>query len=301
MTPASGTTRVRAASLADWLSLVRFSHSIFALPFALIGAAMAAGGWPRPRVAVLVVLCAVLARTSAMAFNRWADRAIDASNPRTSGREIPVGRIAPGAALLCAASCAAAFVACAWWLNPLAGWLSTPVLCVLLGYSYMKRISSAAHFVLGLALALAPLGAWIAVRGELGAGVGAVLWLAAGVLAWVTGFDLIYACQDAEFDRGLGLHSIPARAGVASALRLSGALHVASTACFALAGATAGFGWTWWVALAVAAALLAWEHSIVKPHDLSRVDAAFFAANGWVSVLLCAGALAHYALGASGG
>ena len=276
MTSASGTTRARAGRLADWLSLVRFSHSIFALPFALIGAAMAARGWPEARVLALVVLCAVCARTAAMAFNRWADRAIDADNPRTSGREIPAGRIAPRAALLLAVLAAAAFVAGAWLLNALAGWLSIPVLGVLLGYSYMKRVSSAAHLVLGLALAIAPLGAWIAVRGELGAGVGAVLWLAAGVLAWVAGFDLIYACQDAEFDRRLGLHSIPARAGVAFALRLSSALHVA-------------------------AALLVWEHSIVEPHDLSRVDAAFFAANGWVSVLLAAGALAHYALHASAG
>ncbi|MEY2805626.1 MAG: UbiA-like polyprenyltransferase [Planctomycetia bacterium] len=301
MTPASGASRAGGASLADWLSLVRFSHSIFALPFAFIGAAMAAGGWPSARVAVLVVACAVLARTSAMAFNRWADRAIDADNPRTSAREIPAGRIAPRAALLLAGTCAGLFVLAAWLLNPLAGLLATPVLVVLLGYSYMKRVSSAAHIVLGLALAIAPLGAWIAVRGELGAGVGAVIWLAGGVLAWVAGFDLIYACQDAAFDRGRGLHSIPARAGVAFALRLSSALHVAATACFAMAGASAGFGWTWWLALAVAAALLVWEHSIVKPHDLSRVDAAFFAANGWVSVLLCAGALAHYALAGSSG
>ncbi|MEY2745757.1 MAG: hypothetical protein RL112_799 [Planctomycetota bacterium] len=296
MTPATGTTRAGAARLADWLSLVRFSHSIFALPFALIGAAMAAGGWPPAKVLALVVLCAVFARTSAMAFNRWADRAIDADNPRTSAREIPAGRIAPGAALALAALAAALFMACAWLLNPLAGWLSAPVMVVLLGYSYMKRVSSAAHLVLGLALAIAPLGAWIAVRGELGAGFGAALWLAGGVLSWVAGFDLIYACQDAEFDRGRGLHSIPARAGVAFALRLSSTLHVASTACFVAAGAAAGYGWTWWAALVVAAALLVWEHSIVKPNDLSRVDAAFFAANGWVSVLLAAGALAHYAL-----
>lgn len=285
-----------AGRLRDWLSLVRFSHSIFALPFALAGAFMAARGLPDGRTLALVVACAVAARTAAMAFNRWADRAIDASNPRTSSREIPAGRLRAGAVLAATVLAAAAFVWCSWLLNPLAGKLSLPVLVVLLGYSYMKRVSAAAHFVLGLALAIAPGGAWIAVRGELGEGFGAVVWLAGGVLCWVSGFDLIYACQDAAFDRASGLHSVPARLGVRGALLVSRALHVAAVACFVAAGTAAGFGWTWWTALACAAALLLWEHSIVRHDDLSRVDAAFFTANGWVSVLLALGVWAHYAL-----
>lgn len=280
----------------DWMSLVRFSHSIFALPFALAGAFMAARGMPPVRTLALVVVCAVAARTAAMAFNRWADRTIDAANPRTRQREIPAGRLRAGAVLAATILAAGVFVWCARLLNPLAGLLSLPVLAVLLGYSYMKRVSAAAHFVLGLALAIAPGGAWIAVRGGLGEGFDAVAWLAGGVLCWVSGFDLIYACQDAAFDRANGLHSVPAKLGVRGALLVSRALHAAAVACFAAAGVAAGFGWTWWAALACATALLLWEHSIVRHDDLSRVDAAFFTANGWVSVLLAAGVWAHYAL-----
>jgi 4-hydroxybenzoate polyprenyltransferase len=275
--------------LRDWLSLVRFGHSVFALPFALCGAWLAAGGPPPARVLALVVLCAVLARTAAMGFNRLVDRAIDAANPRTRGRELPAGRLSPRAVAALVALSSAGFVAAACALNALAGALSPAVLLVLLGYSYVKRFSAAAHLVLGLALAIAPVGAWIAVRGTLGPGAAPVLWLAAGVLAWVAGFDLIYACQDADFDRAAGLHSVPARFGVARALALSAALHVATVACFALVGLSARLTAAYWVALLVAAALLLWEHSLVSPRDLSRVDAAFFTANGWVGVGLFVG------------
>lgn len=286
--------------LRDWLSLVRFSHSVFALPFALQGAWLAAGGVPEPRVLALVVLCAVLARTAAMGFNRLVDREIDAANPRTRGRELPAGRLSPRAVLALVLVSSAGFVAAAAALNALAGALAPAVLVVLGGYSYVKRFSAAAHLVLGAALAIAPVGAWIAVRGTLGADAAPVLWLAGGVLTWVAGFDLIYACQDAEFDRAAGLHSVPARFGVARALALSAALHVATVACLALVGLSARLHAAYWVALFVAAALLVWEHSLVTPRDLSRVDAAFFTANGWVGVGLFVGLALDGGLAAGG-
>jgi 4-hydroxybenzoate polyprenyltransferase len=276
--------------LRDWFSLVRFSHSIFALPFALCGAWLARGGPPPARALFLVVLCAVAARTAAMAFNRVVDREQDARNPRTQGRELPKGRISVLGASVLVAFASLAFVSLAFALNRTSGILSVPVLLVLLAYSYVKRVSASAHFVLGLALALAPLGSWVAVRGEVaGAGVVPVLWLAGAVVTWVAGFDLIYACQDVEFDRRSKLHSIPARLGVGRALRLSVILHAATVACLVLVGTSARLSFIWWAAVLVAALLLAWEHSLVSEQDLSRVNAAFFTVNGWVSVLLFLG------------
>jgi 4-hydroxybenzoate polyprenyltransferase len=275
--------------VADYLSLVRFSHSVFALPFALCGAWLAAGGVPALRTLGLVVLCAVAARTAAMAFNRLADARLDARNPRTAQREIPAGRVGRGAASALVAGSAALFLAGAWLLNPLAGWLALPVLAVLLGYSLMKRVHWSAHLVLGLALGLAPLGAWIAVRGAIDSSVAPVLWLSAAVLTWVAGFDLIYACQDAEFDRESGLHSIPARFGIARALTLSALLHAGTLAALVLVGWSAGLSFAWWAALALAGLLLLWEHRIVRPDDLSRVNTAFFTLNGWLGFLVFAG------------
>jgi len=277
------------STLRDWFSLVRFSHSVFALPFALCGAWLAAGGPPGWRTALLIVACAVAARTAAMGFNRLVDRSIDAQNPRTKGREIPSGRLRSSAVRALVLFASVAFVALAFALNTLAGWLALPVLFVLLGYSYVKRFSSAAHLVLGLALAIAPLGAWVAVRGAIGADVAPVLWLALAVMTWVAGFDLIYACQDAEFDRKAGLFSIPARLGIANALRISSALHVVTVVALVLVGTSAGLGWPWWTALAICSGLLVWQHRLVKPDDLSRVDLAFFTLNGWVGVGLFVG------------
>lgn len=276
-------------ALARYLSLVRFSHSVFALPFALQGAWMAARGAPRLATLGWIVLCAVAARTSAMAFNRLVDRAIDARNPRTRGRELPSGALSPRSAALLVLVSATVFVGGAFALNPLCGWLSFPVLGVLLGYSYVKRFSFLAHAVLGLALALAPLGAWLAVRGEIAGDLAPVLALALGVLAWVTGFDLIYACQDVDFDREAGLHSVPARLGVARALWISRCLHAFALACFVAQGLAAGLGAFWWIGVIAAALLLAWEHRLVAPTDLSRVDAAFFTANGWLGIALFLG------------
>lgn len=274
------------AGLATWLSLVRFRHSVFALPFAGIGAWLAAEGAPDARTLLLVVLCAVLARTSAMAFNRWLDRDVDAANPRTRGRELPRGALRPRAVLALALLAGAVFVAGALLLNALSGALAAPVLLVLWGYSACKRVSWASHAVLGLALALAPLGAWVGVRGTLAGLSGAPLLLAGGVLLWVAGFDLVYACQDADFDRAQGLFSVPARFGVRAALALSALAHVGAFALFALFARACGGGWILWGGLAVAAALLAWQHALVRPGDLTRVDLAFFTLNGWVSVAL---------------
>jgi len=272
--------------IADYFSLVRFSHSVFALPFALCGAWLAAGGPPALRTLGLVVSCAVAARTAALSFNRLADAELDARNPRTAAREIPAGRIRRGAALALVLGSAALFTAGAILLNPLAGALALPVLAVLLGYSLMKRVHWSAHLVLGLALALAPLGAWIAVRGSIDASVAPVLWLAAAVLTWVAGFDLIYACQDVEFDRRTGLHSVPARFGIPAALATARACHVLTIAAFALLGWMMGLGWLYWLGVAVVAGLLVYEHSLVSPGDLSRLDVAFFNVNGYIAVIL---------------
>jgi 4-hydroxybenzoate polyprenyltransferase len=275
--------------LTHFLSLVKFSHSIFALPFALQGAWLAQRGVPGWRVLVWIVVCAVAARTAAMAFNRLVDRHIDADNPRTAQRELPAGILGSSSVTVMVLLSCAVFIAAAFQLNDLAGKLSVPVLLVLLGYSFVKRFSFLAHAVLGLALAIAPLGAWIAVRGEIGAGVATVLWLAGAVWTWVAGFDLIYACQDAEFDASRGLHSVPARFGVAAALRVSTLLHVVTVACLGLTAWSGDLGVIYWISIGFAAALLAWEHGLVKPDDLSRVDVAFFTLNGWVGISLFVG------------
>ncbi|MCP3914437.1 MAG: UbiA family prenyltransferase [bacterium] len=290
-----------SASIREYLSLVKFSHSIFALPFALQGAWLAAGGLPALDILAWVVVCAVAARTAAMGFNRLIDREIDARNPRTASREIPAGKLSPKQVGLMIAGSCGIFVAAAFALNPLAGALSVPVLAVLLGYSYFKRFSAAAHLVLGVALALAPLGAWIAVRGTFEGDLRPILLLAFAVFTWVAGFDLIYACQDADFDRRAGLHSIPARFGVPFALRFSSALHVATVAALFAVMATAGLSWIYGAAVVLTAALLLFEHSIVRPDDLSRVDMAFFTLNGWVGVALFVGLVLDVAVIGMGG
>jgi 4-hydroxybenzoate polyprenyltransferase len=284
------------SGLAPWLNLVRFSHSIFALPFALCGAWLAAGGPPPLFDLLLIVLCAVSARTAAMGFNRLVDRHIDRRNPRTAARELPAGVLTPLAVGALVLFSSALFFLGAFALNPLAGYLATPVLAVLLGYSLVKRFHWCAHGVLGLALALAPLGAWVAVRGAVDGDAWPVLTLALAVWTWVAGFDLIYACQDADFDRGAGLHSIPGRFGVAAALSASAALHVVTVVALLGTAFLAGLGLPFLVALALASALLVWEHRLVRPDDLSRVDAAFFTINGWVSVALFLGLALDLAL-----
>lgn len=282
------------------LSLVKFSHSIFALPFALMGAWFAAGGPPEFVTLLLIVVCAVAARTAAMAFNRLVDRDIDAENPRTQGREIPSGKLSVGYARGLTALSAAIFIAGAVALNPLAGWLSPLVLGVLLGYSYVKRFSALVHLVLGLALGLAPLGAWIAVRGSFEGNLLPVLLLFVTVWTWVAGFDLIYASQDADYDAAHGLHSIPAKLGVARALTISRALHAMTVLALATLAWRAELGWIFWGAAGVAACLLVWEQSLVRADDLSRVNVAFFTINGWVGVALFVGLALDMALLSTG-
>jgi len=277
------------ASASDYLSLVRFSHSVFALPFALAAAWVAADGVPPLERLAWIVLCAVAARTSAMAYNRFVDRDVDAVNPRTARREIPAGRVGASAALALALGSGAIFVAGAWMLGPWCGWISLPVLALLLGYSHAKRFTFLCHAWLGLCLGIAPLGAWLAVTGEPTAGMWTAALLAGAVLTWVAGFDLIYACQDADFDRARGLSSIPARFGLGRSLAVSALLHVLTVAALVAFGVEARLGFGFWLALAVATALLVWQHRIVRPDDLSRVNAAFFTANGWVGVALFAG------------
>jgi 4-hydroxybenzoate polyprenyltransferase len=265
------------------LDLVKFAHTVFALPFALLAAFLAAGGVPRPRTLALLLLAMVAARTGAMAMNRLADRRYDADNPRTRGRALATGALGAGyVAGLCVASFAVLVLA-AWALNPLALKLSPVAVAVLCLYSYTKRFTWLSHLALGLALAGAPLGAWIAVTGAV-AWTPVVLGLAVGL--WVAGFDVIYACQDVEFDRRAGLHSIPARFGVARALRVSTALHAAMVAVLLTVPLLSSAGAFFTAGVLVVGALLLYEHRLVGPRSLERVDEAFFTANGLVSVVL---------------
>jgi 4-hydroxybenzoate polyprenyltransferase len=268
------------------LEMIRFSHSVFALPFALLALVLASGGWPSARVVVWVLVAMVAARSAAMAFNRIADRAIDAKNPRTAGRHLVTGAISVRFAWAFTLVSTAAFVFAAAMLNETALWLSPAVLVVLFGYSYLKRVTSAAHLGVGLALGLSPLGAWVAGAGGLDGDLRVPVLLGVAVLLWVAGFDVIYACQDTEVDRRERLRSIPARFGVAGALRAAALMHAASIAAFAGLAPLAGLGAPWLGAVAVAAGLLFYEHRIVSPDDLTRVNAAFFTVNGVVAVLL---------------
>jgi 4-hydroxybenzoate polyprenyltransferase len=263
--------------------MIKFEHTIFALPFALSAAAIAARGHGITVARLLGIVVAMAgARTAAMGFNRIADRHIDARNPRTAKRELPAGAVSLRAAWALTLASAAVFVAAAAALGPLCLALSPVALLFLFGYSFTKRFTFLCHLFLGLAIASGPAGAWIAVRGDFGAAPG-LLMLA--VATWIAGFDVLYALADRDFDRGAGLHSIPARFGVTGALVISAALHaVALGALLALAPAAA-LGAPYLVGVAVVAALLVYEHAIVRPSDLSRLDAAFFTLNGYVSVV----------------
>jgi len=273
-------------STRDTLSMIRFSHSVFALPFALFALFLAAEGWPDGRVLLWVLVAMVAARSAAMGMNRLADRRLDAANPRTAKRELVTGALSVRFVALFTAACALVFVFAAWMLNDVALLLSPVVLLVLFGYSFLKRFTAFAHFGVGLALGLSPLGAWIAVRGTDWGDLRIPLALGLGVLFWVTGFDVIYACQDAEVDRELGLHSIPAKLGVPRALQVAALLHVLCILAFAAVAPLAGLGWLYLGAVGLAAALLVVEHGIVSPTDLSRVNAAFFTMNGIVALIL---------------
>lgn len=265
----------------DFLSLVVFAHTVFALPFALLSAVLAAGGVPELRTLGWILAAMVGARSAAMSFNRIVDRHIDSRNPRTARREIPAGVVSPLAAgLFCAASAALLVVAAAQ-LNRLCLSLSPVALAIVLGYSFAKRVTAAAHLLLGLALAIAPVGAWVAVTGAFA--LPPVL-LGFAVLFWVAGFDVIYSLQDEEFDRTEGLRSIPARFGAARALRIARLFHGATLVLLYAVFLAVDGGWLFGAAVVVAGAFLVRQHRLVSPADLSRVNAAFFTANGWLSV-----------------
>jgi 4-hydroxybenzoate polyprenyltransferase len=268
---------------------IKVEHSIFALPFALSSLWVATGGAPGWRLLGLVVLTMVSARTYAMSFNRWADRRIDALNPRTRGRATASGKVSGPFALGSAAVSALVFVLACSLLNPLCLALSPVVLAALGFYSFTKRFTSLSHLFLGLSLGLSAPGAWIAATGALDA---PPLVLGGAVLFWVAGFDVIYATQDLDFDRRAGLHSLVTRLGLPRALVLARVFHAACLVLLALFGAAAGLGWAFYAAWALACGVIVWEHRLVRPDDLSRVQTAFFTANGWVGVLVLGGVLA---------
>lgn len=300
LAPANVDAPASAPSLGSQLGhlpgLVRFSHTIFALPFAFAGALMAVriqAAWPSGAVWGWILAAMVLARSAAMGFNRLIDRKIDSANPRTQGRHLPAGSVTPAFVACFVLLTTAGFVAVSFAINDVCGRLSPVALVFVLGYSYMKRVTALAHMVLGLALACAPIGAWLAVTGAFHA---APLWLGAAVLLWVSGFDIIYATMDAEFDQSAGLHSMPSRLGVARALRLAALLHLFAAVAFAGAGWAAGLSWPYYTAVGMSAALLVYQHAIVKPDDLGRVNTAFFHANAVISLLILAGVASEFCL-----
>ncbi len=281
----AGVVERAAGDLRETADMVAFRHSVFALPFAVLSLITAAHpGWPAPWVWFWVVVAMVSARTAAMAFNRLADHEIDAANPRTAGRSLPAGRLNRRFVWGVTAVAAATFVLAASMLNRACLVLAPPTLVVLLGYSYAKRFTAAAHLWLGLALGLAPIGAWIAVTGRLDR---QPFVLAAAVTLWVAGFDVIYSLQDEGFDREHDLRSLPVEVGGRRALDLARLSHVGALAGFAVFATMAGGGWLRATAVVTAGALLFWQHRLVTPGDLRAVDAAFFTANGVLSIVMC--------------
>lgn len=316
------------SKVKSYLSLIKFSHTIFAMPFAMIGFFLAlvkfsetgygngqwnlnktmglhsdleagvlpfsesslamklASGdatiWTIARYFVLVILCMIFARSAAMAFNRYLDRAFDAKNPRTAIREIPAGILKANSVLLFTIVNCVLFVVCTFFINRLCFYLSPVALLVVLGYSYTKRFTPLCHLVLGLGLSLAPIGAYLAVTGKFSL---LPLLFSFAVIFWVSGFDIIYALQDEEFDKSQKLYSIPSWLGKAKALRVSELLHVFSAACVISAGVYGGFSWLYWIGIAVFIGMLVYQHSIVKPTDLRKVNLAFMTANGIASVV----------------
>ncbi|OJU25161.1 MAG: 4-hydroxybenzoate octaprenyltransferase [Sphingobacteriales bacterium 41-5] len=271
-----------------YLSLIKFSHTIFAMPFAMIGFFLGVSQHSALSIRryailfILVILCMIFARSAAMAFNRYLDRAFDAKNPRTAIREIPAGLLKANSVLLFTILNSLLFIACTFFINRICFYLSPVALAVILGYSFTKRFTPLCHLVLGLGLSLAPIGAYLAVTGRFD--ILPVLFSFA-VIFWVSGFDIIYSLQDEEFDKGEGLYSMPSWLGKAKALRVSELMHFLSAACVIIAGFLGGFGWLYWVGVVVFCGMLIYQHSIVKPNDLRRVNLAFMTANGIASVV----------------
>jgi len=267
------------------LEMIKFEHSVFALPFALTGALLAArfasNGWPTWRQFLWIVVAMVAARSAAMTINRIADVRFDKENPRTAGRALPSGALTVGFAWSFTFCAIAAFLVAAWQLNPLALKLAPVALFILFFYSFTKRFTNWSHLFLGFALGISPAAAWIAITGSLDR---RMLILSAAVTLWVGGFDVLYACQDVDFDRRAGLFSIPKRFGIANALLIARLMHVGVVGLLAWLAASFALPWPAWTGIVVVATLLAYEHSLVKPNDLSKLDAAFFAMNGYISI-----------------
>ncbi len=285
-TPPATAVAAPLTTLRHFLEMIRFSHTVFALPFALLAAALA---WSRPgspfdlKQLAGILVCMVCARSAAMAFNRIVDRRFDAANPRTARRHLPAGLLSLTAAVTLTAACSAGFVAATLLFLP-NRWpviLSVPVLAFLLGYSYAKRFTQWCHYWLSAALMLAPIAAWIAIRGTVEP---PGLWLAAVVFFWVGGFDMLYACQDAEFDRTQGLFSLPARWGIAGALRAAAVSHLITLGCLAGFWQAASLGPIFLGGIGLVALLLIYEHSLVRPDNLEKVNQAFFHVNAVISL-----------------
>lgn len=272
------------------LEMIKVQHSVFALPWALVAAFHAAGGIPSAGKLLWILVAMVSARSAAMAFNRIADADLDAENPRTQGRAIPAGRITVGFATGFTLAMTALFVISAWRLNNLCLKLSPPALAVILGYSFTKRFTALSHWILGISLGLAPVGAWLAVAPE-AAGRPFPYLLGVSVTLWIAGADILYACEDLEFDRRKGLHSVPAALGLRGAMNVARLSHLASVGALLGAGWAAGRGPFWYGTAAAVAGLLGLEHLLVKPDDLRRVNQAFFHVNAAAGGVLLAGGL----------
>jgi 4-hydroxybenzoate polyprenyltransferase len=267
------------------LEMIKFEHSVFAMPFALVGALLAAradGSLPTRGQILWIVIAMVGARSAAMTMNRIADIEYDRQNPRTANRALASGELSLGFAWAFTWIASAVLVFAAWQLNPLALKLSPVALAILFFYSYTKRFTAWSHFVLGFCLGMSPAAAWIAIRGSLD---GRMLILSAAVTLWVGGFDVLYACQDVEFDKSAGLYSIPKKFGIPRALLFARAMHILMIGLLAWLAWSFRLTWPAWAGIAVVAALLGYEHSLVKPNDLGKIDAAFFVVNGYISLL----------------
>ncbi len=276
-----------------FFEMIKFPHTLFALPFAFTGALMAAHGMPPFRVICWICVAMFGARSGAMSFNRWADAIIDAANPRTRNRPIPRGDLSRRDALLFSVASYALLVFAAHQLNPLCFKLSPVAVLITAAYSYTKRFTWATHMVLGLSLSMAPIGAWIAVRGCIDP---PAVYLGLSVLCWVAGFDILYALQDIEFDKRFGLYSIPRLIGVAPSLYLARLLHGITLIFLVLTGLGCNMGWWYWLGLIVVLILFIYEHSLLSPHDLSKLDVAFFNMNGYISIVVFSFTLLDYLL-----
>lgn len=296
-----GQTLAGKSRFVRYANFVKLPHTVFALPFALMGVTLASWSSPvTPAALAWIVIAFTSARFAAMGFNRIVDRDVDASNPRTSRRELPTGVISVREATVAVVLAGALFIFSAFQLNPLCGWLSPVALAWVLSYSYTKRFTRWSHVALGIGLSIAPVGGFLAVAGSWPQPAWMPLLLALAVASWVAGFDVFYALQDADFDRRHGLHSIPAAVGPRRAVTIARLLHLITVLALLAVWSVTGSGPLFLVGIVVAAALLVWEHRLVDPDDLSRLDAAFFTMNGIISLTLFAFVLAERLLGRGG-